>query len=169
MRMKLLVVILGSLVLTACSSQPSSSTALQAEAYETANANVSLAEAAGSVSESLNQLGATMQSAYPPKSVSQPPSPTSYGMGMTTSIDWNGPIEPIVQQIANATHYQLQVLGAAPSIPVIVSVQAKNTPMGDILRNIGYQGGNKASVVVFPSRHVIELRYANNEMSQQTK
>ena len=164
MKIKLLLIASGCILLGACSTTPTNysnenSTDLQAEAYQMAQANVSLAEAAGSVSQSLTDLGATEQSAYPPQSVSSPPSPASYGMGMTTSIDWNGPIQPIVQQIANATHYKLKVQGKAPSIPVIVSVNAKNKPMGDVLRNIGYQAGKKAKVVVFPSSHTIELRY----------
>ncbi len=35
-----------------------------------------------------------------------------------------------------------------------------NQPLGDILRNIGFQCGHKADVVVYPQRRVIELRYA---------
>lgn len=165
MKIKLLFATFGCLLLVACASQeppvenvpPARN--LQAEAYQMEHANVALAEAAGSVSQSLTDLGATEQAANPPQSVSSPPSPSAYGMGMTTSIDWNGPVEPIVQQIANATHYNLKVLGKAPSIPVIVSIDAKEKPMGDVLRDIGYQAGNRASVVVFPSSHIIELRY----------
>lgn len=164
MKMKILLVFTFCFLLVGCEMfhhepMDESATELQAEAYNTANANVALSEAAGSVSNSLTQLGATEQAANPPESVSNPPNPASYGMSMPTTIDWNGPIQPIVEQIANATHYKLQVLGSKPAIPVIVSVQAKNEPMGDVLRNIGYQGGNRASVVIFPSRQVIELRY----------
>ncbi len=165
MKIKLLFVTCSCLLLAACATHEQTnvsgptSTDLQAEAYQMAHANVALAEASGSVSQSLTELGATEQAANPPQSVSSPPNPSSYGMGMTTSIDWNGPVQPIVQQIANATHYKLKVLGKAPSIPVIVSVDAKNKPMGDVLRNIGYQTGKRANVVVFPSSHTIELRY----------
>lgn len=162
MKIKLFVALLGCVLLAACSSyqvEPENTTALQAEAYDTANANVALAEAAGSVSQSLTELGATEQAAHPAQSISAPPNPASYGMSMPTTLDWNGPISPIVQRIADATHYKLEVLGKQPAIPVLVNVQAKNEPMGTVLRDIGYQAGGRAEVVVFPSTHTIELRY----------
>ncbi|HCU05449.1 MAG TPA: LuxR family transcriptional regulator [Coxiellaceae bacterium] len=146
------------LVLTACTKAPTTPPPDQESTHQ---AYVALAEAADSVSESLNQLGATEQSAYPAQTVSEPPNPSSYGMEVPTSIDWNGPVEPLVRQIAQATSYQLKVLGKAPSIPIIVTASEKNTPVGDILRDIGYQCGKRASVIVYPSRRIIELRYAN--------
>lgn len=170
MKINRFFILLGCVLLAGCATQTyepnaepnaETSTSLQAEAYNMSKANVALAEAAGSVSQSLTQLGATEQAANPPESVNTPPSPASYGMSMPTSIDWNGPVQPIVQQIANATHYQLQVLGKAPAIPIIVSIQAKNEPMGNILRDIGYQSSNRASIIVFPSRQIVELRYEN--------
>jgi defect in organelle trafficking protein DotD len=124
------------------------------------DAYVALAEAASSVSQSLTALHETEQAANPPKSISEPPMPASYGMAMPASIDWNGPIEPIVKQIAAATNYQFRTLGRKPSIPILVNVSAKDEAIGDILRDIGYQASNKASVIVFPSTHTIELRYA---------
>jgi defect-in-organelle-trafficking protein DotD len=120
-----------------------------------------LAESAESVSQSMANLGQTQQAANPPKSVTTPPNPASYGMGMKASINWNGPVQPVVRQLANAANYKLKVLGKKPSIPVNVSVSAKQKPVGDILRNIGYQSGNKAKIVVYPSKHTIELRYAD--------
>lgn len=124
-------------------------------------AYVALAESAESVSQSLVNLNKTEQAANPPKNVSTPPNPASYGMGMKASIDWNGPIKPVVQQLANAANYKLRVMGKKPSVPVIVSVSAKKAPVGNILRNIGYQSGNRAKIVVYPSKHTIELRYAD--------
>jgi defect in organelle trafficking protein DotD len=145
-----------SLLLSACATKP---VVLPPEPPPDHSAYVALAEAAGSVSNTITQLGETEQAAYPPKSISTPPSPASYGMDMPTTIEWNGPIKPLVQQIANATNYKLKVLGNAPSIPVIVSVSAKNKPIGDILRDAGYQCGKKAQIVVFPTTKHIELRY----------
>jgi defect in organelle trafficking protein DotD len=158
MKIRLLAIIGCCFLLGACASNPSTQTN---EAASTQDAYAALAEAAGSVSQSLTRLGETEQAAYPPVSVSEPPSPASYGMAIPTSIEWSGPVQPVVLQIANATNYKLQVLGKAPSIPIIVSVSAKNATMGDVLRDIGYQCGNHANIVIFPSTHLIELRYAN--------
>lgn len=125
-------------------------------------AYAALAESASSVSQSLTHLAQTEQAANPPMSVSTPPSPSSYGMGMKASIDWNGPVKPVVQQLANAANYKLKILGKEPPIPVIVSVSAKNAAVGNILRDIGYQSKKRAQIVVFPSKHTIELRYADS-------
>jgi len=154
MNKKALILFSCCLLLSACAKTPD-----HFATTEDHNAYVALAEAAGSVSQSLTQLGATEQAAYPPVSVSEPPNPASYGMAIPTSIDWNGPVEPLVRQIANATNYKLNVLGKPPAIPVIVSISAKDTPMGDILRDVGYQSGKRANIVIFPSTHRIELRY----------
>lgn len=163
MKIKIFTVIFAAFLLAGCATHEmgptDETTDLQAEAYDTAHANVALAEAAGSVSQSLAQLGATEQAAQPAQTLSAPPNPASYGMSMLTTMDWNGPIEPIVSRIADATHYQLKVMGKEPAIPRIVNIQAKNEAMGDILQNIGYQAGDSASIVVFPSTHTIELRY----------
>jgi defect-in-organelle-trafficking protein DotD len=83
-------------------------------------------------------------------------------MAGLTSIDWSGPVEPLLHQIAQSTNYRLRVLGTRPGIPVLVSVYDKNMMMADILRDVGYQCGRRAAVVVYPESRVIELRYAKN-------
>jgi len=133
-----------------------------AQIYSTNGEQKALSQAATSVSQSLTQLGETEQAAYPPVSVSQPPNPASYGMAMKASIDWDGPIQPLVQKLANIANYKLRVLGNPPAIPVIVSVSTKNESVGNIVRDVGYQAGKRASVIVFPSTQIIELRYAHS-------
>jgi defect-in-organelle-trafficking protein DotD len=83
-------------------------------------------------------------------------------MAGLTSVDWSGPVEPLVQQLANVGNYQLRVLGKKPAIPVLVSVYDKNTMLADVIRDVGYQCGRRATIVVFPESRVIELRYAKN-------
>lgn len=123
---------------------------------------VSLAEASYSVSRSIVDLAETAQAAHPLPNLAAPPDPASYDMGGSTSIDWSGPVEPLLKQIAKASSYRLRVLGTRPAIPVLVTVYAKNTALGDILRDTGFQCGRRASVVVYPESRVIELRYAKN-------
>ncbi len=90
------------------------------------------------------------------------PSPASYGMAELTSIDWSGPVEPLVRQVARAANYRVRVLGQPPAIPVIVTLYDKNRMLADVLSDIGYQCGRRASVIVYPESRVIELRYAKN-------
>ncbi len=126
------------------------------------SASASLAEASYSVSRSISSLSETAQAAHPLPQLDPPPNPASYGMGGLTSVDWSGPVEPLVRQIAKITGYRVRVLGTPPAIPVLVSVYDRNMMVADILRDIGYQCGRRAAVIVFPESRVIEIRYAKN-------
>ena len=149
-----------SLLLGACTDvNQFAPTANTPEAADPAEAK--LAEAAQSVNNSLLNLNAIQQAVTPPPKTFQPPDPASYGMENLVSIDWTGPIEPLLQQIAKSTHYRVKVIGKRPAIPVMVQVYEKNQPIGDILRNVGYQSVQRADIVVFPRSHTIELRYKN--------
>lgn len=130
--------------------------------HSLSQADNSLAEASYSVSRSLVDLSETAQAAHPLPDVPPAPAPASYGMGGMTTVDWSGPVQPLLEQIARASDYRVRVLGTAPAIPVIVTVYTKNAMLGDILRDVGYQCGRRASVTVYPGSRVIELRYAKN-------
>lgn len=125
-------------------------------------ADASLAEASYSVSRSIVSLSETAQAAHPHLQLEPPPSPASYGMDQLTDIDWSGPIEPLIRQIAQAANYRVRVLGTPPAIPVLVTLYDKNRMLADVLRDAGYQAGRRAQIVIFPESRVIELRYAKN-------
>lgn len=156
MNMKPWLAAILSLTLTACANPP------KPPANYLGNSENSMAEASYAVSKSIVSLAETDQAAHPNLNIEPPPNPASYGMGGTTTIDWSGPIEPLLKQIATASNYRVRTLGTPPAIPVLVTVNAKNALLGDVLRDAGYQCGRRASVVVFPASRVIELRYAKN-------
>ena len=121
---------------------------------------ITLAEAASSIGQSLTDLRAVEVSASPPVNDKRMPYPTSYDMNAErVSLEWSGPIEPLLQRIATMKDYKFHVIGTHPAIPVLVSITAKNTPLGYILRDINFQAGNKASLWVYPGVRIIELRY----------
>jgi len=155
MKMGLCTLITTLLFLTACTSSFTKN-------HEPPASQQSLAEASYSVSRSIVHLGEIAQASHPLPVLDAPPSPSSYGMGGTTSVDWSGPIEPLVKQIAKAADYRLVVMGNPPAIPVIVTIYVKNVPLADILRDVGYQGGRRATVVIYPENRTIELRYSKN-------
>ncbi|MFN3234859.1 MAG: type IVB secretion system lipoprotein DotD [Gammaproteobacteria bacterium] len=126
------------------------------------SATATIAEAAASVSRSLDDLNQMEQAEKPLLTRPTPKGGTFEGLHGVATIDWSGPIEPIVRQIANEAHYRFIRIGQDPAIPVIVTVAARNERLSDILLNIGYQGGQRASVMVYPSRKIIQLRYAGN-------
>ncbi len=155
--MRILLLCLLIIGLTACAKQPrpqQPSTATEA--------TVALAESAASINHSLIQLNATEQAANPPLSVAAPPNPASYGMAIPASLDWTGPAEPAIKQIAIASDYKFKVTGTKPSMPVLVSVHQHNSTLGSILRNIGLQCKRYAQVIIYPKSKIIELRYTES-------
>lgn len=117
-----------------------------------------LAEAASSVGKSLQQLSA-MQMANTPKPSVPEIDARNTGMTQTTSLEWYGPVQPLLEKIGRATGYRVHVLGQAPATPAIVSISVKNETMADILRNVTYQVHNKADIKVYPAQKTIEIRY----------
>lgn len=154
MNIKITFAIISILALSSCATP-------QEQQYKS-GADVSLAEASYSVSRSISSLSEIAQASRPLPTLESPPNPASYGMGELTSVDWSGPVEPLLIQLANASNYRLRVLGRKPAIPVLVSVYDKNMMLADILRDVGFQCGRRANVIIFPDSRVIELRYAKN-------
>lgn len=144
-----------TMILSACTSTPPATNSLD-------HTDASLSEASYSVSRAISSLSETAQASRPLPQLDPPPNPASYGMAGLTSIDWSGPVEPLLKQVARVTNYRLRVLGREPAIPVLVTIYDKNTMIADIVRDIGFQCGRRATVVVFPDSRVIELRYAKN-------
>lgn len=124
------------------------------------HAQIKLAEAANSVSRSLNELARVERESKPPAKGAELPDPTKLGIRHAATIDWAGPIEPLLTHVADAIHYRLRVLGNAPAVPIMVTLNAKRSPVAYILRDIDFQAGHKGRVVVYPRSRVIELRYA---------
>lgn len=123
-------------------------------------AQTKLAESATSISNSISDL-AGIQRVTNTRIISRPlPGPTNYDMNGLVSVDWDGPIGPLVEKLGLLSGYRVRVLGDAPAIPVIVSVTAKDTPLAYILRDADFQGGSRANIIVLPAYRIIELRYA---------
>lgn len=159
MRMKLLITICAAVMLTGCAQQNQNNSTLCNDPG-TKQAEMQLANSARTINKSLRELAQVQRATYPKAKMPPPPNARKIGMAHLASIDWSGPIQPLVKNIAKVTHYRLRVLGRAPAIPVLVSVNATNVPIATILRNAAFQCGNKVDIVVYPRRKIIELRYA---------
>ncbi|MCX7126083.1 MAG: type IVB secretion system lipoprotein DotD [Gammaproteobacteria bacterium] len=121
-----------------------------------------IAEAATAVGQSLQELSAVQMTVHPPQKLQKPFNPRVIGMNKLASISWTGPVKPLLRKIAEATNYQLRVIGKEPNIPVLVSLDIHNQPIADILRNVTYQIVMKANIAVYPKSRTIELRYNGN-------
>jgi defect-in-organelle-trafficking protein DotD len=148
----------GLALATGCASTHSSSQAFSTSSNDEAAAK--LAEAATSISQSLTELQGIQKAAIPVKTYKPLVDPQSFAMAELVSVDWSGPAAPLLQKIADASHYRLRVLGVQPAIPVLVSITAKNTPLADIIRDLDFQCGKQANIAVYPATRIIELRYA---------
>lgn len=122
-------------------------------------AQAQIAEAATAIGQSLQELSAMQLALHPQTKLGNPLDANAVGMGKLASIDWTGPAQPLLKKIAQATNYQLNVIGKPPAIPVLVSLNMRNIPIATILRDVTYQVVTKANVVVYPRKRLIELRY----------
>ena len=123
------------------------------------NAHTKISEAAVASSDAFIQLAEIEKATHPRSKLGPPPDPDCIGLGALASVDWTGPIEPLVRRLAAAGHYIYRVIGKRPAIPVIVAVYATNMPLADILRDANFQAASQADVVIYPGPRIIELRY----------
>ena len=122
--------------------------------------NERLSWVAKSIDQSLRTLAAAQETESLNAINTAPLVTAKGGMGCKANLDWSGPIEPLLKEVARLTHYKVKVLGNAPAIPIIVSITADGRVMADILKDAGLQAGKRANLVVYPSSKIIELRYA---------
>lgn len=76
------------------------------------------------------------------------------------TIDWVGNAEPLVQQLADRASYEFKLTGQPSAIPLIVTIRVRNQPLIEILRDLGLQLENRATLRVDPETRTIELVYA---------
>lgn len=82
------------------------------------------------------------------------------GMTQPTSITWTGPIDQITRTLAEMAGLNYKTTGKEPPLPLVVSVEAHQLPIGKILQDIGAQAGRRADLIVEPMSKTLELRYA---------
>jgi defect-in-organelle-trafficking protein DotD len=123
------------------------------------NAQAQIAEAASSVSQNIQNLDAMTLATHKNIQMPTPVNAAHVGMAQIVSVSWHGPVEPLLKQIAAGSHYKVRVVGTAPSIPLLVNVNAENEALAEVLRDATYQVAKEATVQLYPKQRVIELRY----------
>lgn len=171
MNHKIFALLVSFLIVSGCSSDSKKTVDLNLH-YIPANtvptnttnidAQTELAEAATSVGQSLQELSAIQMAVNPRAPLVTPANAKALQMEQKTSVDWNGPVEPILQKISQASGYHLHVIGRKPAVPALVIINSQNETLADILRDITLQVQEKANLVVYPKSKVIELRYYGN-------
>lgn len=156
----LITILLLVIQLTGCST--GSKIAVINNDQDLRAAGAKLTATAESISRSLKELAEIDHATHPQAILPDLVDADMIGMGQLGTIDWSGPVGPIVKKIAEATNYKFKVLGTPPAIPILISVTAKNTPLADILRDVEFQCGNRANIVTYPASKTIELRYVKS-------
>ncbi len=117
---------------------------------------------AGSIDQSLVSLY-EVERAKKPNDISisaEPyPEPNYPALSRLMNVDWSGPVEPLVRDIAMLTHYRLKVMGHEPAIPVLVTLKNDKITAQELLREIRAQVYLRADILIFPDSGVIELHY----------
>lgn len=118
-----------------------------------------MASAVDKASAALETLASVEQARNPGASVAAVPY-APQELRRTVTVKWVGPIEPVMQRLADRAGYQMQVNGDLPPAPVVVTLDVRQKMVIDVLRDLGLQAGTRADVVVDPERSVVELNYA---------
>ena len=158
MNNKLILLFLASALITACATTNYKKPPTNDPSDD---ATIKLAEAANSVSDSMMDMARVEKVILPPNKDNTLTIPNAYNLQARATVDWSGPIAELTGRIAHAAHFHLRVLGQVPAVPILISIDLHDQSLAEILRNIDYQAGRKASIHVYPNSQVVELRYAN--------
>ena len=171
--MRKLILIAFLISLAACSSRDMDETSVgptiygrsllknvNFDVYEGAHdADQELVDAAHQVSTTLDELSRIQYAETKEKDLPEAPNAEKLGLADLGTVDWSGPVEPLLKQLAKASNYKIRVLGKRPAIPVLITVNKNNATLAEIMRDIMYQAGKQANIQIYPKSHIIELRY----------
>lgn len=118
-----------------------------------------LADAADKASNALETLAAVEQARSPDIAVG-PVLDAPPELRRAVTVSWTGPAEPITKMMADRAGYVFQALGDPPPVPIVVTVNAENQQVIDVLRSIGLQLGVRADVRVDAAKRLVEIQYA---------
>ncbi|MDF2529132.1 MAG: hypothetical protein K0Q57_12 [Gammaproteobacteria bacterium] len=151
---------LSLLFISGCSSTPSTPPLPNNSAL----IQQDLSAAAVSATGSLSQLAAIEKARY--QSEAYMPFADVHDQALDTfvTIQWYGPIVPLLQQVADMIGYQLQVYGKPPVTPILVNIDdtQQKTSAINIIRNADLQAGANASILIFTDQKLISLRYTGS-------
>ncbi|MGH1378539.1 MAG: DotD/TraH family lipoprotein [Alphaproteobacteria bacterium] len=120
-----------------------------------------LASSADRASVALETLAA-VEKARTPASAMSPIGDVPTELRRTITVNWVGPIEPIAKTLADRAGYGFLVLGGEPAIQPVVSIDAENTRVVDVLRDIGLQLGMRGDIKVDAQTRMVEIYYTPN-------
>lgn len=113
------------------------------------------------VSHAWQQIGAIAQAQHP-QAVDQLDDyrgKLPAALAQKVSERWAGPIAGLVSHLTSHIGWSFKKVGTTPPNGVPVFIDTNNKAIGEILRNVGYQAGDRAEVIVHPDEKLVELAY----------
>lgn len=117
-----------------------------------------IAKAAGDIHRDLGQLAALQQAQAKRPELPRLPAPTG-AMSTEITLKWSGPLAPAAEAVARLVGYRFRLVGVEPVPPPTVNLDVVRRPALTVLENIGWQGGERAGVVVNERERSIEVVY----------
>lgn len=125
------------------------------------NVSSMLADAAERASKALETLAAVEYSRTPTVDIA-PVNNAPTELRRAITVNWIGPAETITKTLADRAGYSFMAIGNTPPVPIVVAIDATNTPIIDVLRDVGLQLGTRGDVRVDSSQKIVEIHYPPN-------
>lgn len=134
-------------------------TAITTPAPDSGDITARLAEAAQRTANAVENLQSIEQARtpelYTPVVSEVPPE-----LRILITVQWTGPWESLLKVMSERVGYQFRAIGKQTPTPIVVTVDAKQQPYVDVMRNIGLQAAGRADLVLDSQNKVVEIRYA---------
>lgn len=153
-----LILLSASALLSGCNTVERFSNDSPQMVAEPDKVSAMLADAADRASSALQTLAAVEYSRTPGIAVN-PVGDAPAALRRAISVNWVGPVEPITKTLADRAGYRFDVIGQAPPAAIVVSIDAENEPVVDVLRDLGLQLGLRGDIRVDAGRKIIEIHY----------
>lgn len=75
------------------------------------------------------------------------------------TVDWQGPIEPFLKEMAERAGYMFSVTGKKPANEMMITITANEEPLFGVVRRAGAMAHGYADIGFNPSAKSIEIRY----------
>lgn len=149
-----IMALLAGLAVAGCNSYSTAPVATEPDLVGTR-----IAQSAEKASKALETISGIEQQRFP---VAPPDDFSAMPPNMTQPITvrWTGPVEQIVQTLAQRAGLRYNTRGKPPSVPITVAIDVYQQPLVEVLRSIGLQAGRRADVNLDGQTGVIEIRYA---------
>ena len=152
---------MSAVALIGCETAKSFSNSTPQLVAEPDTVSAMLADAATRASSALETLAA-VEHGRGPAIAAAPIGDAPTNLRRAITVNWVGPAEQITKILADRASYNFVVVGVKPSVPVVVSIDAENKPVIEVLRDVGLQLGLRADVRVDADQELVEIHYAPN-------